>query len=244
MSHGFVVALAYLSAITGCSYGVSFADCEVTCQGSGADVCPDGFTCTAGMCRVEGAGSGACMAPGQTTLRQTADDKPERSLVFGCTNPDSTTAAGSWYRVYSLPQSGVIGSFSVDHVTLGICFAMGAPMVTIKVGTYSGGAADPTLDLSKVQMLQSADEMIAETQISKTVDVPVKATIPAGANLIVEIAIPDLNGTSQEVNMGFTTGSEMKPGYVRSPLCGPGTATTTTGAGLPNARLVLTVTGS
>jgi hypothetical protein len=197
----------------------------------------------AGLCRIEGAGS-TCQAPGQVTLRQTSDDKPERSLVFGCTNPDQSTADGSWYRVFSLAQDGISTTFDVDHVTLGICFSVGDPTVQVKLGTYSGGAADPTLDLARITPITSKDVTIAATQISKTIDVPLTASIPANSNLIVEVAVPDLDGTGQQVNMGFTAGSELKPGYVRSPLCGPAIPTTTTGAGLSNARFVITVTGA
>jgi hypothetical protein len=228
---------------TGCSYDLRFADCEVSCQGSAADACPDGFACMAGLCRVEGAGS-ACLSPGQVTLRQTADDKAERSLVFGCTNPDQSTSDGSWYRVFSLGAEGITTKFEVNHITLGICFAVGSPVVQVKLGTYGGGAADATLDVQKITPLKSTSIPIAATQISKTVDVPIAASVPAGNNLVIEIAIPDLDGTSQQVNMGFTAGTEAKPGYIRSPLCGPTVPTKTTGAGLPNARLVLTVTGA
>ncbi|MEO8704030.1 MAG: hypothetical protein ABI867_28525 [Kofleriaceae bacterium] len=198
------------------------------------------------MCRVDGAG-GECLAPGEMTLRQTGDDKVERSLVFGCTNPDQTTSDGGWYRVFSLPAAGVTGGFGVTKVSLGICFAVGTadgPTIGVKVGTYSGGATDTALDLAKVTPIKSATTAIAPTQISKVVDIPLQASIPAGSNLIVEIDVPDLDGTGQQVNMGFSASGEQKPGYVRSPLCGPAVPMTTSGAGLPNAHFVLTVTGT
>jgi hypothetical protein len=237
MSH-LVVAAALLS---GCSYKVDFADCEVSCEGSGE--CPDGFSCMAGLCRVEGAGA-ECLAPGEVTLRQTADDMVQRNLVFGCTNPDTTTADGSWYRVFSPAADGIAGTFAVSKVTLGICFAVGDPEVTVRVGTYGGGVNDALLNLGLVDELQTATVPVQATQISKTIDIPLAASIPAGANVIVEVAVPDLEGTGEQINVGFTGSNESKPGYVRSPLCGPAAASTTTSAGLPNARLVLTVTGT
>ena len=233
---------AVAAAGSACSYGITFRDCEVTCQVSDPEACPEGLTCAAGVCRIEGAGA-SCLAPGEETLRQTADDKVERSLEFGCTNPDQSTAAGSWYRVF--PANA--GPFTVSKVTLGICFSSGValgPNVDIHVGTYGGGANDQSLDLAKVARLNSAGVRVAPTQISRLVEVPLIATIPAGKNLIVEVEVPDFKGTGQELNMGFTAGGETKPGYVRSPLCGPAIATKTTAAGLPNAHLVLTVTGT
>jgi hypothetical protein len=238
MSHIVVTALLL---VAGCGYNVDFADCEVTCGPSME--CPDGFSCMAGLCRVQGAGA-ECLAPGELTLRQTTNDMVERSLVFGCTNPDTTTAEGSWYRVFSLAQSGVNGAFDVTKVTLGICFAVGTPDVIVRLGTYDGGAADAVLDPSMVNMLQMMTVPVEATQISKTIDIPVTAGIHSGSNVIVEVAVPDLEGTGEQINVGFTASSESKPGYVRSPLCGPAAATTTTGAGLPNAHLVLTVTGT
>lgn len=238
MSHA---VLAAAVALAGCGYKVDFADCEVTCDGSGE--CPDGFSCTEGLCRIGGA-TGACIAPGEMTLRQTADDRVERSLVQGCTNPDQTTADGSWYRVFSLSQAGITTPFDVSKVTIGICFAVGTPTIQVRVGSYTGGAADATLDLAKVSGLTTVPVPIAATQISRTVDVPITATVAPDANVLVEIEVPDLDGSGEQVNVGFTAGSESKPGYVRSPLCGPATPTTTTGAGLANARLVMTVTGT
>jgi hypothetical protein len=247
MSRWYVLAVVILvGSATACSYGVKFEDCEVSCQVADEDACPDGFECVAGVCRVDGAG-GACLAPGEMTLRQTVDDKVERSLVFGCTNPDQSTSDGGWYRVFSLPNQGITTPFDVSKVSLGICFAVGAtegPTVQVKLGTYGGGAADASLDLSKVTPINSKSVEIAPTQISKVVDIPITATIPPGSNLVVEVVVPDLEGTGQQVNMGFTAGGEMKPGYVRSPLCGPAVPMTTSGAGLPNARFVLTVTGT
>lgn len=234
--------VAAVSAGSACSYGVKFEDCEVSCTGAGAEACPDGFSCVGGLCRIDGAGT-ECQAPGELTLRQTADDKVERSLVFGCTNPDTTTAPGSWYRVFPLAQEGIAATFDVTRVTFGVCFAVGSPTVQVKVGSYAGGAADASLDLAQVTTIQTVDVPVAATQISKTIDVPITAAVPPG-NLIVELVVPDLEGTSQEVNMGFTAAAEEKPGYVRSPLCGPATPMTTSGAGLPNAHLVLSVTGT
>ena len=238
MSH---IVVTTLLLVAGCGYNVEFADCEVSCGPSME--CPDGFSCMAGLCRIQGAGA-ECLAPGEMTLRQTTNDMVERSLVFGCTNPDQTTADGSWYRVFSLAQSGVTSAFDVTKVTLGICFAIGTPDVVVKLGTYAGGATDATLDLARVTTLQMMTVPVEATQISRTIDIPLAASIPAGSNVIVEVAVPDLDGTGEQVNVGFTASSESKPGYVRSPLCGPGVATTTSGAGLPNAHLVLTVTGT
>ncbi len=233
--------LVSVVAVTGCSYDVTFQDCQVTCQTS--TECPGDLTCTAGLCRVDGA-AGACNAPGTVTLRQTADDKVERNIEVGCTNPDGTTPNESWFRLFSLAQSGVPGTFTVEKVTIGICFAVGTPDVQLKLGTYSGGLGDTMLDVAKVTSLANKTVAIPPTQITELVEVPISAVVPAGSNLLVQVQVLDLNGTGEQVNMGMTAAAETKAGYLLSPSCGPTSPTTTSAAGLANAHLVLTVTGS
>src|SRR5262249_31755657 len=126
------MTIAASMSLFGCSYDVSFNDCEVTCAGNSG--CPDGFSCVQNVCRVDG-NQGACAAPGSVVLRQTVDDKVDRNLVFACTNTDGTTADGSWYRVFSPADSGVTTVFHVTDVTFGICFAVGSPHVAVKIST-------------------------------------------------------------------------------------------------------------
>jgi hypothetical protein len=193
----------------------------------------------AGLCRVPGQ-TGACTGGGDTvTLRQTADDKVERSLEFGCTNGDGTTAEGSWYRVFSLEEAGITGAFEVERVSVGICFAVGDPEIEVSIGTTATATA-----VGQVTPIRSTTVTVEATQISKVIEVPLAATVPAGANLVVEIALPELDGTGQQVNAGFTAAGEQRPGFLRSPLCGPASPMTTTAAGIPDAHLVVTVTGT
>lgn len=192
-----------------------------------------------GMCRTDGA-SGTC-GSGGFTLRQTDDDTVQRSLVFGCTNSDGTTPDTSWYRVFSLPEEGVSGAFEVQSVRVGVCFAVGTPEITVKVGTYAGAIG--TLDLGDVTMLDSTNVTIQATQISKVVDVPITASIPEGSNLVVEVATPDQVGTGQQMTIGVTASGEQRPGFLRAPLCGTANPTQTTAAGVPDAHVVIEVTG-
>lgn len=205
--------------------------------------CPDEFTCVAGVCRAPGQ-TGSCVAPGSVTLRQTDTDKIERNLVFGCTNTDGTTSAGSWYRVFSPQAAGVTGTFHVDHVTLGICFAVGDPTVTVKLGVYGGGLNDTTLDLAKITPVTTTTVKIPATQITELVDAKLSADVSPAANLVVEMSIGDRMGTGEQVNIGLTASGESHPGYIRSPLCGPATPMTTSSIGHADAHMVITVTGT
>jgi hypothetical protein len=188
--------------------------------------------------------TGACVAGDVVTLRQTVDDKVERSIEFGCTNSDGTTPDSSWYRVFSLEASGVTGAFEVTGVTFGVCFAVGMPEVEVQIGTYGGSANDTTIDVAKVTPIRSTTVPIAATQISKVIEVPLAGTVTAGANLIVEVSTPNLVGTGQQINIGITASDETRPGFVRSPLCGTTSPVTTMAAGAPDAHFVITVTGT
>jgi hypothetical protein len=227
---------------SGCSYDVSFHDCEFTCN-SKSD-CPDGFDCLANLCRTNN-GMGDCTMPGSVTLRQTADDKVDRNLVFACTNGDQTTAATSWYRLFSLADAGVTTSFQVDHATLGVCFTVSQPTVFVKLYTYTGTLGANTLDLSKASQVQSTTVGIPETQITELVDAkfPPGTVIPPGSNVLLEIQVPDLNLTGQQINIGSTDSTESQPGYFLAPLCGTTTPTSTKAANHPDVRFVLTLTG-
>jgi hypothetical protein len=195
------------------------------------------------MCREPGA-SAACGAPGSTVLRQTADDKVERNLVFGCTNVDDTTAESSWYRIFSLADAGIDGDFDITHVNLGICFAIGNPDVTLRVGTYGGGANDSQLDLAKADVLTTVEVPIPPTQITEVLAIPAMTKIPAGSLIYVEVAVPNMMGTGEQANIGLTLSEETQPAYVRSPKCGLATAMSTAIAGPSNGAFVISLTGN
>nr|HEX4314280.1 hypothetical protein [Kofleriaceae bacterium] len=230
-----------MSAITGCNYGVTFDDCQVRCTGSGD--CPDSFSCQSGMCRAPGE-TGACSAPGTVTLRQTTDDTIDRNVVLGCTNSDQTTAAQSWFRVFSPADAGIGGALQVDKVNLGICIAVGMTTVSVTVGVYGGGIGEATLDKSMVSGTTQVTAQVPETQLTELVAIPITATIPTGKNVFVEIDAPDLIGTGGQIDIGSTDSAQTHPAYIEAPRCGTTVPTSTTKAMLSNAAFVITVEGS
>jgi hypothetical protein len=163
--------------------------------------------------------------------------------VFGCTNPDGTTPDTSWYRVFSLDDEGIAGNFEIASVGVGVCFAVGEPEVTVKVGTLAG-APGVSLDPDDITPLGSANATIQATNISKVIDVPLEATVPAGSQLVVEVRSPDQTGTGNQFTVGVTAADEERPAYLRAALCGTPNATQTTAAGVPDAHVVLFVTGA
>jgi hypothetical protein len=239
------MATAALAAGTACNYDVAFRDCQVECTGGGD--CPDSFSCVAGVCRIGGA-TGACGSGSGSgssfTLSQTTNDTIDRNLVFDCTNTDATTAAQSWFRVFSPSAAGVPGAFQVTKVNLGICFANNVTPVTVTVGAYAGGIGGSTLNASQFSAKTSITAMIPATQITELETIPITATIPAGANAFVEIDSPNLVGTGNEIAIGSTDSAQTEPAYVEAPLCGTTVPTSTTAAGLANAAFVITLEGA
>lgn len=189
---------------------------------------------------------GACTAPGSVTLRQTDDDKVDRNLVFACTNGDGTTSATSWYRLFSLIESEVTTPFHVDHATLGICFSVGQPLLIVKLYTYTGGSVgDSQLDLANATLVEMTTLTPPDTQITELVDIPLQPTvIQPGSLVLLEIRVTDQMSTGRQVNIGSTDSKEGRPGYFLAPLCGTTTPTSTQAANHPDARFVLTLTGT
>jgi hypothetical protein len=76
------------------------------------------------------------------------------------------------------------------------------------------------------------------------VTVPILATVPANAQMIVEVFSPDQLGTGGKYfYLGGNTLGESKPAYLRAPGCTTPQPKTTAALGFPTS-LVLTVTGT
>jgi hypothetical protein len=244
------MAMLVTTLAAGCSYGASFADCEVTCHAP--DQCPDGFSCgTEGLCRAGGA-TQSCMAVladahmsgdgggnTQVTLRQTVDDSIAPNLTDACANADGTTADMHWYRVFSLAQAGIATTFHVTGVTFGVEKAVGTPQARVALGTYSGTFGQTTLDTTKITPLSSSQITVADASTGGLVTQAFNHDVPGNANLVVEIDVADQNGTGRVMNLGLTTSAEARPGYDQSSKCGPAVPTEPA-----NKHLVITVTGT
>ena len=65
-------AIAALAMVNACSYGASFADCEVVCHAS--DDCPSGFACGGeGLCRPTGVGDSCARLLGDASQPPNGD---------------------------------------------------------------------------------------------------------------------------------------------------------------------------
>lgn len=198
--------------------------------------------------------------PGQTqlTLSQTNDMTPAAGQGQACGhsvfNNTVATADNSWYRVFKLSDYGVTGAFSVQRVTFYSDYAWGGSTTsqpaTLKIGTYAGTLEVDRLTPASITNIVSQPISIPDnTGAPAAVVTNVTATIPAGANLIVEIDLPDGNADGNYFYIGVSAGGEQKKGYIRATpsACGftsPTSLVSPTGLNIANNAVLLTVTGT
>jgi hypothetical protein len=177
------------------------------------------------------------------TLVQATNNTNTASNSATCPNGEN-----SWYRVFTLTDSGITGGFNVTQVTFGAQEAALSPVLQIKLGLYAGAVGGTTLDLAQVTAVNATTMTIPNTaNPGNNVVVPITGFVPAGSSLIVEIFNPSNNGT-KFFFIGASNGGETKPGYVRGPSCNNGGVpitipTSTAAIGLPASNLNITVTG-
>jgi hypothetical protein len=161
------------------------------------------------------------------------------------------TAQNSYYRVFSLASLGVTTAFQVTNVTFQVELARSAPTATLTVGTYSGTVGSATLkaaDITAIQTDSSVTIPDADDDSGSnpgTVNVPISATIPAGSNLIVELAVP----SGGMFYIGTSASGESAPGYTSTTDtadCTPPGKTPTSMSKIAGyaANILLTVTGT
>ena len=213
-----------------------------------ADARPDGTT----LVDAPGADAPPLDGPGPTavTLSQTTSSTigPESSLA--CGNSDGTTAENSWYRVFRLADANITGALQVSSVTFGVQESAGMPPVQIKIGTYSGNVQPPPaqLDPTLITPITATTFAVPDTQstATRTVTVPIVATVPALSQMIVEIYAPSYQGQAKYFYLGGNNGGESRPSYLRAPStgCGATQPRTTASLGFPTSHLVISVSGT
>jgi hypothetical protein len=197
----------------------------------------------------------------QVTLGQTNDNTLAVGKAVACASSLLGTTVytrdNSWYRVFKLSDYGITSAFNLQRVTFYTDYAYGGSGVTqpatIKVGTYTGTVEADSLTTGAITPITSMPITIPDADSSNGVDPPVdtniSAMIPAGSNLIVELALPDGSGDGSFYYIGVSAGGEQKKGYIRATPSGcgfttPKALTTAGGLNQPDNAVLLTVTGT
>jgi hypothetical protein len=238
---------------SGCSYQPSFGDCEITCT----TTCPADLKCSGGFCRVLAATAPCSEVLGDAglhddggdggedvvVLRQTADDNIQSGNTPTCRNTDNTTADNKYFRVFSLAEAGVTGGFHITEIDWALDETQQDVDVVVAIGTYTGGLDGATINSALITPINSVSAPIKLSLQRHIETVPLTANIPAGSDVIVTLQVPDLLGTTNSFFMGSTTSSETHPGYMQSAKCNTAPKTTTA-AGFPDSRLIITASGT
>lgn len=191
--------------------------------------------------------------PVTITLSQTPTATFAASSL-GCGTDNNTTSEQAYYRVFDLAAMGVIGPLSLSSVAFGVQSDDGSQTITVNVGTYSA-VPGTTLDVGSsdsddwaagdVTAIASSTKAVTSAAAGTMVSVPIIATIPANARLIVEIRSPDdTSKTNSEFFLAASSGTETTPGFYWAPDCQTAPPTTPAGLGQGTVPFLITATGT
>ncbi len=117
--------------------------------------------------------------------------------------------------------------------------AGGAQPVTVNIFSHTGGVYPVgTTTLVSTQAVSVAD------QAATIFSVPMTGTIPAGAQLVVEVFTPDGQTTNNSFFIGSNAAGQSGPSFIEAASCGITTPTDTAAIGFPNMHIVLNARGS
>lgn len=187
--------------------------------------------------------------PTTITLTQTSTTALAASSL-GC-QPNNSTSAEAYYRVFDLATLGIAQTFNVSAVTFGVQQAAGAQTVNARVGTYSA-TPGATLDVGStdwaggdVTALGSAAVSIPATGTGESVSTPLAAAIPGGSNLIVEVYSPSHSSSSDTYFfLAASSGTDTTPGFFWAPSCDATPPGTPVELGESAVPFQITVTGN
>lgn len=188
--------------------------------------------------------------PTQVTLTQVSSNALAASSL-ACQDVNAT-AKQAYYRVFDLVTLGITTPLALSSVAFGVQSASGTQIITVNVGTYTGTPGD-TLDVGAsssddwaagdVTAIATATATITSADSSTIVSVPIAATIPGSANLIIEVRSPQDTG-STSFYLGASSGTEATPGFFWSPTCDATPPGTPTELGEGVTPFLITATGS
>jgi hypothetical protein len=193
----------------------------------------------------------------QVTLSQTNDNTMAVGKAIACSSSllgiPVGTRDNSWYRIFKLGDYGITSQFNLQRITFYSDYAYGGTGVTqpatLKIGTYSGTLDGDTIATASIPIT------IPDADSSDGVDPPVitdvnpALAIPAGSNLVIELALPDGYNDGNFYYIGVSAGGENHKGYIRATPSGcgfttPKSLTSATALNKPDNSILLTVTGT
>lgn len=144
----------------------------------------------------------------------------------------------SFLRAFDLPALGVTGPYVVESVDAGVGFVQLATATTLRYTVNVYANTDGPFPAG-TRTLVGTGEAVVPIASSGTVNVPVHAIVPTGAELVVEVSRSTDHPPGTFFSIGTNSFPQTAPTYVYSPACsGP------TVIPVQHASLVLTVNGA
>ncbi|HLU44904.1 MAG TPA: choice-of-anchor D domain-containing protein, partial [Natronosporangium sp.] len=170
------------------------------------------------------------------TLTHSASMEVLPDHAVSCTRSTGDTRPSQFLRTFRLTEFGIEEDFLVTGVTFGVQAAASEVPLTVNLYTLDG-----ELRYDNLRQLATT-EVTVSWQAGGLVEVPVRAWVPAGAELVVEVAAPEL------ADRGFffpgaNHHGQTAPSYFASSACGHLEPVDLAALGFPQVHLVMAVTG-
>ncbi len=184
-------------------------------------------------------GAPAC-AP--TTITQSSSQTITPLNSASCNNAGIHTD-NSYWRAFTLTDSGVDGAFAICSVQIGVESATagaaegGHQPITIRL--YTSDAAFPGGTLTQIG---TADASVAD-QSGTVLAVPIAAIAPAGSQLVVEVFTPNGAPAGNSFFIGSNSALQTGTSYISAAACALPNPTPTGDIGFPDMHIVMNVIG-
>jgi hypothetical protein len=180
----------------------------------------------------------AGLPPVGQTLSQSSSETITAGNAISCGNNETgTTNANQFLRAFTLSDFGIDSAFEVSSIRFGIEALSVEVPVTINLYTLDGS-------LSYFNLQRVATTITVQpAQALTLVDVPITASIPAGATLVLEVEIPDLGGVNGNFVPGSNAAGQSAPSFIAAARCNAAEPRDLAEIGFPDMHLVMSVTG-
>ncbi len=184
-----------------------------------------------------------------TPMTRSLTDSSLETIVkdnsVGCldVNTDSHLE-NSYMRVLDLSSHGVVGSFAVNRVEIGIEIANSGTgttqPATVRLHTLSG-----PMSMANLTEIGRTDLALPNQQLAVQ-SVDIQGVAPAGSKLVVEFFTPNGLSAGHELLAGSNSGGQQSPTYIRSLDCSINEpiAAADPSIGQPQMHWVVTVVGT
>lgn len=165
-----------------------------------------------------------------------------------CNSGQTTSSDNRYFRFFKLSDFGISGPWAIQNVQFGIASLTtptlpGGFPITVKI--YSTAASNfPTLYPTGYTELTQITTNFQPDAVGTLITVDLEATVPAGANILVEVGyVAQEAGSLNLIFLAANSLGQSAPSYISSTACSLVAPQTLASIGYPDAHFVLAVTG-